>query len=134
MATGTTDVELYEPLIVSIGSDSGIMLMGNQYANLEPTDSGPGVAVNNRAAGITTVGHTLGNYGWIQTSGIAIVKSDVNVTAGGPLVLGATGGTVAPLSLSVPNVAFASESDKRIGWSIEQFILGSWGPAEVSFE
>jgi hypothetical protein len=72
--TSNTVVQLYDPIVVALDSNSEITITGHNYANLEPittTDPCPaGVAVTNVSAS---------GYGWVQTRGPVGVLQDATI-------------------------------------------------------
>ena len=83
-ATGDTRIQLAQPLQIALTSSSDVLIMGNQYNNLEiatTTDAG--------LAGVTcsVIDQSEAPYGWIQTKGRVGILTDGTVTVGGIVTL-----------------------------------------------
>lgn len=75
--TGTILVELYEPLIVALGTNTDIAMSCSRHVNLVAVGDF-GATGSNNAVGVTCAGTSATNYAWIQTKGIAnVLTGDV---------------------------------------------------------
>lgn len=96
--TGHIFMDLYDPIVRPLGTDSDITITGCRYANLEAAispGSGTGYCI---PAGVTLTGMSATNWGWVQTKGI-----------GGVLTGSVTGsqGNLAGLSATTAGAAIA---------------------------
>ena len=125
------DVQLEEPLVEAVSTDTDIMFIGNSYANLEDSTS----STDWRAVGVVTRGHSAASYGWICTRGVIGVEINANVTGGNFLLAAGTAGTVDTPAASIPNVAWGSEILSPIGQALETVVSSvTVAPAFVKFE
>ncbi len=71
-------IELYEPLLKTIGAaqTGTVRIFGSQYSNLESVKAGASAMTDPCVAGITTCSHAASTWGWVQTDGIAGVRTD----------------------------------------------------------
>lgn len=73
---GKVDVELYDPIKVTMTAASDFYIQGNLYNQLIGATT-----TDILVAGVTPIALTANYYGWFQTSGIATVLMETNGTA-----------------------------------------------------
>jgi hypothetical protein len=90
-ATGDIRIELHDKLVVALDATSDVSIVGNLYANLEPSTT-TDIAV----AGVSVVAQAAADFGWVQVEGIAQVLTDGTNVIGSGCIIAATAGAVAP--------------------------------------
>ncbi len=93
-AAGLMKLELYDNLPAALDSESSCAVVGNMYRNLAIANNGTDDVVS----GVTVVDMAAGEYGWVQTWGVAAVLADASA---GTLAAG----TIAQLSDGVNGAA-----------------------------
>lgn len=74
--TGNIRIELYQPLVVAVTTDSDIAIVGSLYHDLEVATMTDALVVG---VSCSTMDVSEAAYGWIQTKGVCGVLQDVNV-------------------------------------------------------
>jgi hypothetical protein len=100
-ATGNIRLELYDKLQLAVDATTDIILSGSLYANLEGATT-----TDMLFSGVSMATTTIGQYGFVQTKGIASVLTDGAVVYGHAVGVGSVAGTVA---------ACAAFTTKQIG-------------------
>ena len=90
-ATGNIRLELYDPLQAALDATSDIAITGCLYNDLEPATA----ATDDNVAGVSVATQASGDYGWVQTRGIATVLEDGAVVLSENVMVGAVAGSVA---------------------------------------
>ncbi len=93
-ASGNYRVELYDKIQVAVAADTQAVLVGSLYANLEAAT----IAVDEVVAGVTMATMAAGEFGWVQTQGVATVLTTGTVLIGDNVIIGSTAGSVSPAS------------------------------------
>lgn len=109
-AKATFYLELYEPLQQTLSTiqTSSFRIVGSPYANLESATAATDMIVS----GVTTCSHAASTYGWVQTSGVAGIRSDGSTIALGSMcalsdaLSGCISYRLAPASIGSGQVVF----------------------------
>jgi hypothetical protein len=98
--TGSTFLNLYDPIVVALDSNSCVTISSSRYAALTPATTLTATCAS--VAGVTVSNNSANSYGWICTGGKVGVLQDINIgisgkpvglsttTAGSIMVLGST--------------------------------------------
>ena len=81
--SGKVDIELYDPIKVTLTTASDIAIVGSLWYNLIGATS----ATDYIISGVTPIAFTINYYGWFQTAGVALVASDGAIAIGVNLTL-----------------------------------------------
>ena len=103
---------LYDPLASSVGAGPGSLTLPMYKAVKQ------GNAVTDVAVGVFPCAVTTGNYGWLQTWGIAAVKASTAIGAGIGLAVGVSGGAAGLLTIGTIT-AGGTPIGKAIGVTVE---------------
>ena len=95
--SGDFRLDLHDRLQVAIDGTSDFAITGSLYANLEAATQ----AVDEVVAGVTMATMAAGEYGWIQTQGVATVLTQGTVVIADRAAVGSVAGTVAPVAATV---------------------------------
>lgn len=79
--TGDTFLNLYEPIVVALDSNSEIAIALSPYVALTPATSLSATAAN--VSGVTVTNNSAGSYGWVCTHGVTSALSDVSIGLAG---------------------------------------------------
>ena len=69
---GKVDIELHDPLKVTLTTASDIAITGGLWYNLRAATSGTDYIIS----GVSPIAFTANYYGWFQTAGIALISCD----------------------------------------------------------
>jgi len=97
-AAGLIKLELHDPLVAALDSETSCAIIGHPYRNLAINDADVDAIV----VGATVRSMSAGYYGWVQTRGIATVLADesAGTIAAGSIATASDGtnGAVQPIS------------------------------------
>tara|TARA_R110002020_G_scaffold376354_1_gene587460 strand:+ start:4500 stop:5291 length:792 start_codon:yes stop_codon:yes gene_type:complete len=69
---GKVDIELYDPIKVTLTTASDIAITGGLWYNVRAATSGTDYIIS----GVSPIAFTANYYGWFQTAGVALIASD----------------------------------------------------------
>lgn len=121
--TGTCTFTVYGKLAVALTTaDSKITVIKNPYVDIVKVPTTPtGIPV-----GVAQYAIASGEYGWIQTSGLAGVLSDATVT-------GADTSGMSPSTTTAGTATLAVTTDARIGNSLQMIsVSAKVGPVQLN--
>ena len=81
--SGKVDIELYDPIKVTMTTASDIAIIGGLWNQLRGATPAFDVIVS----GVSPIAFTANYYGWFQTAGIALISSDGAIPIGANLTL-----------------------------------------------
>lgn len=110
-------VNLFDPIATALTTNSQVCLVHNSYNGVIV-----GTAATQLPAGVPLVAIAAGDYGWVQSRGVAAVLADETLTLGFPVVAGSsTAGAV-------------EEQDGTFGTAQAQYVVGKAFVAGVDTE
>ena len=114
--SGKVDIELYDPIKVTLTTASDIAITGGLWYNLMPATHGADYIIS----GVSPIAFTANYYGWFQTAGIALISSDGGLAIGSNLTVSdSDAGHVqlkdAETEPLVGFATFASDDDAHVG-------------------
>jgi hypothetical protein len=81
--SGKVDIELFDPIKVTLTTASDIAIVGGLWYNLRGALGGASDAtVDYVISGVSPIAFTANYYGWFQTAGIALISSDGALAVG----------------------------------------------------
>lgn len=123
--TGNIYMELNDPIVIAIDSNSDIAIAGSAYANLE------GATTTDRVvAGATITNNSASSYGWIQTAGIAGVLQDIIIGGIGRLAF-LSSNTIGAI-MSVPTGLNSNVDYTILGFPIVGYLVEPGSSADYS--
>ena len=85
---GKVDIELYDPIKVTLTTASDIAIVGGLWYNLRGALGGAADATKDYIiSGVSPIAFTANYYGWFQTAGIALISCDTATAVGVNLTL-----------------------------------------------
>jgi len=121
VATGVTQIELYEPLVVAVETTTDFSIQACRYSDLVSPSIGITVTASGAAVGVTCAGMSATNYGWIQTRGIVGVLQGATVPVQGQAVMGSTDVSGAVVAVTVDSATGLFNEFKRpiVGYCVD---------------
>lgn len=121
VATGVTQLELYEPLVVGLGTTTDISIQACRYADLVTPAISLSVTASNCVVGVTCAGVSSTNYGWIQTRGVVGVLQGATVPVQGQAVMPSTNVSGAIVAVTVDSATglFNTFQKPVVGYCID---------------
>jgi len=127
-ASGDCRLELYEKIKVAVDQTTDIAITGSPYANVEGATS----STDEMAVGVSVVGISNNNYGWVCTHGVATVIADGNTNQFDQLTPAGRAGRVLPI-INPTSAAFQLDL-KPVGYATTAIAAGSYGGAMITIE
>lgn len=121
MATGVVQLELYDSLVVGLGTTTDCAIIGCRYANLAtPAIALTGTA-NNCVIGVTCAGVSATNYGWVQTRGVVGVLQDATLPVQGQAVFASSNvsGAVSAVTVNSASGLYYTFQNAVVGYCID---------------
>ena len=75
--SGKVDIDLYDPLKVTLTTASDIAITGGLWYNVKAAEAADCII-----SGVTPIAFTANYYGWLQTAGVALISSDGVIALG----------------------------------------------------
>jgi hypothetical protein len=113
--TGDTFLNLYDPIVVKIDSNSDIIVTPSRYTDLTPGN--PLTASAMCVSGVTVTNNSASGYGWICTHGVTSVLQDASIAAAGKPVYLST--TTAGAICGYANIQNSNTAVALVGYMIE---------------
>lgn len=93
-ASGDIRVELYDKLQVAVDATTDVAITGSLYANLEAATQ----ATDEVVAGVSVANMSEGEFGWVQSKGVATVLTQGTVVIADKVGVGSVAGSVAAVA------------------------------------
>ena len=112
--SGKVDIVLYDPIVVTMTTDTDFAITGNLYNQVRPAIGTTDYIVS----GVTPIAFTSAYYGWIQTRGVAVILTDDSaIGIGVPVMCGdAQAGAVEVADNTHPLVGFCLHEADDTGY------------------
>ena len=112
--SGKVDIVLYDPIVVTMTTDTDFAITGNLYNQVRPAIGTTDYIVS----GVTPIAFTSAYYGWVQTRGVAVILTDDSaIGIGVPVMCGdAQAGAVEVADNSHPLVGFCLHEADDTGY------------------
>ena len=112
--SGKVDIVLYDPIVVTMTTDTDFAITGNLYNQVRPAIGTTDYIVS----GVTPIAFTSGYYGWVQTRGVAVILTDDSaIGIGVPVMCGdAQAGAVEVADNTHPLVGFCLHAADDTGY------------------
>lgn len=121
VATGVVELELYDPLVVALGTNTDICIVGCRYANVVAASIGLALTANKCAIGVICAGASANNYAWVQTAGVCgVLQAGVLPVQGESVTLSTNvGGAVQAATVNSASGLFYSFQQPIVGYCID---------------
>lgn len=126
-SSGVITAKLFDPIAVALTTASQVSFVHNKYNGVVE-----GTSSTQAPAGVPLVDIAIGDYGWLQTKGVAAVLADETITIGAGVTAGtSTAGAVEEIDQPGDTTVL---SDYAVGWAIVAGVDTEYRPINLAIE
>lgn len=125
-SSGTANPTLFEGIVAAWTTSTRVSLVHNAYNGIVEA-----AVATRRAAGIPLIALAIGDFGWVQTKGLASALAGSAVTAGGRLISDSTTAGAVTDNTDVTTV----QTEVQVGWgSVMAGVTGEYRPIVLTID